>query len=361
MTGIELARLFYTEQVQPYLQRAHPNLDYAAALIGNGSEVLGYDTDVSIDHDFGPRLQLFLKEDDFSCVAQTIIHELEDVVPDRFQDFAVDFPNRHKSIGWNPKGFCGSERHAVEAVTIHAWFDRTLGVDVLAPLQPADWLRFPSQSLAAATAGAVFHDGPKQLSTVRNTLSWYPTDIWYHLLACQWMRLSQEQPFIGRCGDVGDELGSAVIAARLVRDLMRLAFLLNRRHAPYPKWFGTAFLNLPETGDLPRLLPEVMRARDWREREGAYCAATLEMGRLQIRLGIPSPPEASVGHFHTRSYRVVNADDFVSSLRNAITDQEILLWPKIGSVDQVSDNTDVLCSPRTCRAIGQSASREPRP
>jgi len=42
------------------------------------------------------------------------------------------------------------------------------------------------------------------------------------VLACQWRRISQEEPFVGRCDEVVDELGSAVVAARLVRDLMRL-------------------------------------------------------------------------------------------------------------------------------------------
>jgi hypothetical protein len=44
-----------------------------------------------------------------------------------------------------------------------------------------------------------------------------------------------------RAGFVGDELGSALIGSRLVRDIMNLCFLLEKQYAPYPKWFGTAF------------------------------------------------------------------------------------------------------------------------
>src|SRR5437879_10166084 len=36
---------------------------HSAALIGEGSEVLGFDTPRSADHDWGPRLQLFLRPD----------------------------------------------------------------------------------------------------------------------------------------------------------------------------------------------------------------------------------------------------------------------------------------------------------
>lgn len=35
--------------------------------------------------------------------------------------------------------------------------------------------------------------------------------------------------------------GSAVITARLARDLMRLCLLMDRRYPPYSKWLGTAF------------------------------------------------------------------------------------------------------------------------
>jgi hypothetical protein len=44
--------------------------------------------------------------------------------------------------------------------------------------------------------------------------------------------------------------GSAVVAARLVRDLMRLALLLHRRYPPYGKWLGSAFAALPAAATL---------------------------------------------------------------------------------------------------------------
>ena len=107
-----------------------------------------------------------------------------------------------------------------------------------------DWLAAPQQLLLEVTAGAVFHDGLEELGAVRETLAWYPDDVWLWLLACQWRRLDQEEPFVGRTAEVGDELGSRILAARLARDLMRLCFLLERRYAPYSKWLGSAFARL---------------------------------------------------------------------------------------------------------------------
>ncbi len=43
---------------------------------------------------------------------------------------------------------------------------------------------------------------------------------------------------------MGHEIGSGLLAARLVRDVMRLAFLLERTYAPYSNWLGAAFARL---------------------------------------------------------------------------------------------------------------------
>jgi hypothetical protein len=62
--GVELARLYYAEVVGPLLRRELPHLRYTAALTGAGSEVLGFDSLRSTDHDWGPRLHVFLADRD---------------------------------------------------------------------------------------------------------------------------------------------------------------------------------------------------------------------------------------------------------------------------------------------------------
>ena len=64
VSGIVLARQFYREAVRPILDEALPGLAHAAGLIGFGSEVLGFDTPVSVDHHWGPRVLLFLGDED---------------------------------------------------------------------------------------------------------------------------------------------------------------------------------------------------------------------------------------------------------------------------------------------------------
>ena len=58
--GLDLARQFHAEVVGPLLDQSFPGITYSAALIGGGSDVLGFDSARSTDHNWGPRLQVFL-------------------------------------------------------------------------------------------------------------------------------------------------------------------------------------------------------------------------------------------------------------------------------------------------------------
>ena len=61
--GLELNRRFYEQVVRPLLDASFPSLPYAAALLGPGSETLGFDTEMSTDHDWGARMFIFLREE----------------------------------------------------------------------------------------------------------------------------------------------------------------------------------------------------------------------------------------------------------------------------------------------------------
>ena len=59
--GLELSRAFFAEIVRPLLVDRFPELRYGAALLGSGSEILGFDTEMSTDHNWGPRVDLFFE------------------------------------------------------------------------------------------------------------------------------------------------------------------------------------------------------------------------------------------------------------------------------------------------------------
>jgi hypothetical protein len=223
--GVELARAFYEEAVAPLLGDTR----HSAALLGTGSDILGFDTARSTDHGWGPRLKVFVEAEDVSRTEGAV----ETGLPDGFRGWPTRF-------GWDEVPVS----HHVEVVQFGEWLEARLGFDPRQGVSVRDWLTTPQQLLLEVTRGAVFHDGLGELGPVRAALDWYPDEVWLWLTACQWRRIDQEEAFVGRTAEVGDELGSRVIAARLVRELMRLCFLFERRYAPYSKWLGSAFRGL---------------------------------------------------------------------------------------------------------------------
>ena len=85
--GLALARTYFVELVSPVLRQEFPNLGYAAARLGTGSDVLGLDDEMSRDHDWGLRLQLFVGERDVDRVSVTLDQQL----PQRFRGFPIRF------------------------------------------------------------------------------------------------------------------------------------------------------------------------------------------------------------------------------------------------------------------------------
>jgi hypothetical protein len=174
-------------------------------------------------------------------------------------------------------------------------------------------------------------------------LRWYPDDVWRYLLAAQWRRIEQEEAFPGRCAEVGDELGSRVVAARMVREVMHLAFLLERQYMPYAKWLGTAFSRLACAGLLEPSLLGALGATDWPERERHLSAAYETVARMQNGLGLSEPVADSVSPFYGRPFQVIHGDRFAAALRAAISDAAVKrLPPNPGNTTQWVDSTDML-------------------
>ncbi|MFC7585988.1 DUF4037 domain-containing protein [Nonomuraea antimicrobica] len=175
------------------------------------------------------------------------------------------------------------------------------------------------------------------------------------MLACQWRRIAQEEPFPGRCGEVGDELGSAVVGARLAREVMRLALLLRRRYPPYAKWLGSALARMPGSAELAESLGSAVAARSWREREEGLAAAYGRLAALQNRMGLAERLDEGVRGFHDRPFRVIGGDRFAQALMSSVGDPAIRGLPPVGCVDQLSDSTDLLVAPGRARAVTAAA------
>lgn len=173
--GQALARRFYERVILPRVAPVLDPLPHAAALLGDDSEVLGFDDAVSTDHDFGPRLQLFLPPD---VDPAPVLAALEDL-PERFDGFPTAYRLRNVSGG--------QIQHQIEVTTAAAFFTRYLTVDPAAGMNLADWLLTPTQTLATLTSGPIFADPAGLVKTRQAALAWYPDDIWRYVLAAGWL------------------------------------------------------------------------------------------------------------------------------------------------------------------------------
>ncbi|TAK24185.1 MAG: DUF4037 domain-containing protein [Chloroflexota bacterium] len=344
--GLDLAERFYNEVVRPVLDARFPGLVHSAALLGFGSEVLGYDTPQSMDHEWGVRGQIFLSEGDHEEFATAINVLLARESPREFLGLPVDLVQRDGVGNFiMTQSNKGPVRHGVRVVTVGSFCRGRLGFDPRPAMRFEDWLVVPQQLLLGVTAGRVFHDGLAQLAPLRDALRYYPDEVWLALLAAQWRRIDQEEPFMARCGDVGDDVGSRLVAARQAREMMRLCFLMERRYWPYTKWFGTAFARLACAERIGPLLATALRGETWPERERALNAAGVAIAEMHNALGLTPPIEAAASRFHERSYRVIHAGRFVEALLERIADPILRDVAMTGCIDQFADSTDILSYP----------------
>ncbi len=350
--GLKLSQFFFEEAIQPLLTAHFPQLPYSAARLEWGSDVIGFDTAMSMDHGWGPKMTLFLTEEDYLASRECLWDFFANHLPFTIHGFPTHFGEPLSDGGRMSLKEDYPIHHMITITTPQKFFMNYLGVDITQSLFPKIWLSLPQQHLCTLRAGQIYFDGLGTLVEVRGRFEWYPHDLWLYLLASQWQRIDQEAPFMGRTSSLGDEIGSRLIAARLVRDSMRLAFLLERVYAPYSKWLGTAFNQLNTANEMTPLLQSILDSQDWKGRETLLIQVFTLLGEAQNALSITPFIHPESDYFHQRPFLVPPASQFVNALRSQIKDPMVsALPPHIGGVDQISDNTDILDNLEHCMRL----------
>lgn len=325
--GIELSRAYWEQVVAPIVLDRWPRMPYAAARLGGGSDVLALDDDMSRDHDWGLRLNLFVPLE----MATEVDAALAASLPDKFAERPTRFTMTSDAI----------VPHRIAVTDLKGFIDTVLGVDARRDLTVDEWLSLTGQSVLEVTAGAVFADTVGELSGIRQRLSWYPDDVWRYVVAVDWARLEQELPFVGRTGGRGDDLGSRVLAARLAGIVMHLGFLLERRWPPYSKWVGTVFARLALAGQVTPLLERALCTNDWREREAALVKSVRHLAQCQRYVGLVDLGDP-VSRFHDRPFHSIRPEA-IEIMTASISAARVRELPGgIGSVEQRSDNVNLL-------------------
>lgn len=255
MNGIELARRYYEAYGAPLLHEQFPALEgvIAVGLAGSGSECLGYDDEISRDHDFEPGFCLFLPgEEVVDRRAAFLLERAYAKLPGEFEGF-------HRQ----PLSPVGGNRHGV--IRMSDFFEQKTGCPD-GRLSLDDWLRLPEYALLEAVNGAVFRDDAGDFTRIRAALSYLPEEVRRKKLAGRLLLMAQAGEYnFPRCLARGETGAARLAVVEYVASAMHAAFLAEKRYLPYYKWQFRALRETPRLSGLAGAMEALLSGGDAEE------------------------------------------------------------------------------------------------
>lgn len=238
MNGFEISRGFFEEYGKPMLERDFADiLPYlAAGFVGSGSEHLGYDDEISQDHDFEPGFCIFLPSEE---------------VVDRRTAFLLE-----RAYEKLPKEYMGVKRQRISPVggnrngvlrTAEFYISKTGTPDGF--LSNKAWLRLPDYALLEATNGEIYFDNFGEFTKIREALQNQPDDVKLKKLAGNLLLMAQSGQYnFTRCLNHGEKQAAQIALFEFVNAAMKTLFILNDRYMPYYKWSFRALREFDKDG-----------------------------------------------------------------------------------------------------------------
>ncbi len=341
--GMELCESFFHDHARQIIEEYFPGLNYSAGLIGYGSDVLGYDDAVSTDHMWGPRFYLFLDKGDIEK-KDKIFQALCANLPYTYKGYSVNFTEPDpQDCGVQHPEFIqeGMVNPLIFIRTFEDYLMEQLGRASLDDIRPYEWLAFSEHRLLSLVSGKFFVDG-LQCGGIISKIRYYPKDVKLYLIASNWENIAQEQAFVRRCADCGDEIGSRIIGARICERLMRLCFLYKDTYAPYSKWFGTAFGRLEVNDELKRAINNGLSAVSLQEREDNLVRAQALTADLHNAAALTEFVDYRQENYFGRAIKVIFADKFAEAAVKELAGTSFEDVPLIGGISQIGGVSSIM-------------------
>ena len=240
MKGIELSKEYFEafgkEVLETEFSAALPLL--AVGLVGGGSECLGFDDEVSTDHDFEPGFCIFLPDE------ETVDRRTAFLLERAYAKLPKEFMGFIRS----PLNPVGGNRHGV--IRMEDFFLEKVGSRD-GRLSLGQWFSVPEQGLLEATSGAVFFDNLGKFSEIRKRLGYFPEDIRLKKLSGHLLLMAQSGQYnYNRCILRGNTAAAQMAVFEFTKSALHTIYLLNRTYMPYYKWSFRGLEGLPILGDL---------------------------------------------------------------------------------------------------------------
>ena len=233
MKGLELSKRYFLEYGDElFCGLEHIKPFVAIGLVGCGSECMGFDDEISRDHDFEPGFCVFLPDEDkVSRRDEFLLERAYARLPREFMGYERE---RYDAVG--------GKRHGV--IRMSEFFTQKCGSSD-GKLSKRDFFAIPEQSLAEAVGGEIFFDSLGEFSQVRSRLSYLPEDVRLKKLAGNILLMAQSGQYnYQRCIARGDSAAAQLAAIEFARSAIHAVFLLNRCYLPYYKWQFRALCDL---------------------------------------------------------------------------------------------------------------------
>ena len=311
MNGLELSRAYFEEFGRPMLETKFPELlpFLAAGLLGSGSECLGFDDDVSRDHDFEPGFCLLLPGED-------LVDRRSAFLLERAYD---KLPREFMGVTRPLLGPVGGLRRGV--IRAGEFFQEKLGA-ADGVLTVAQWLTIPEQSLAEASGGELFLDNLGLVSEIRESVSHFPEEIRRKRLAGQLLLMAQSGQYnYLRCVRHGETAAAQLAAYEFVKSAMSALFLLRGVYQPYYKWSFRALRQMKGMAPTAELLEYLLTTDNRGDMPGEKSAVMESIaGDVIGMLRDQGLTKATCGDLERHAY----------SVNDSITDGELrnlhILW-----------------------------------
>lgn len=294
MQGIELSKAYYEAFGKPMLETQFAEVAnrIAVGLVGEGSECLGYDDEISQDHDFEPGFCLWITRED----EREFGFQLERAY--------AKLPKEFMGFTRAPLSPVGGNRHGV--LVIEDFYEKFLGTAAV-PETCGQWFSVPSATLRTVVSGQVWKDDLGAFSSVREQLQQgYPEDVRLKKLAAHTIMMNQAgQHNLGRCL-VRDEMGGAQLCiAEFVRHAISAIYLLNNVYEPFYKWAYRGMRELPLLWELESALTSLPLSENPEELVAEIARAFANAYREQ---GISdAPTDALCTHAYAITNQIENA------------------------------------------------------
>ena len=280
MKGLELSEHYFFDCGLPILKARFPDLvdRIAAGLISSGSEVAGFDDEISRDHNWGPRFILFMNSKDKAQFGHQVQETFNRELPKEYSGASIQRTGHQ--FPTTPAPVVTPE----ESCRFHTGFSAR-------PEADKEWLAIPEHRLFEFTAGNVFYEPRPLIFPLRDAFAYFPEMVWRKRLSFVWLQMSHSAN-ISRTIARGNRVTSHAFLCWALECCMRLAFLLNRKYAPFRKWLYHAFKGLPELPDgICEKMEQILCSADLPDAEPALLDILDAFGEMTNESGIiPAQP-----------------------------------------------------------------------